>query len=224
MTTPRRLATLRDRPRSDGCRPGHGRTARGFWPPRRLPGASIEPSSARPRICHDSDDSMKNIRQMMRVPTLSRPIRALIGLPILVLLGCYLAMGVQHLRRLDEMGPWPSISGVATNVDYRRTGIGRKASGHLLVSYRYSVDGRAYTATNASYAPDMTREETLRTYEQGKQISLFYDPERPSDSALSKEGGRWTKHVIAVVSLLFVLTVIYIVQNLRRTVPREAAD
>jgi Protein of unknown function (DUF3592) len=140
---------------------------------------------------------------------LNKPLKIIIALIILCFLGCLIAIEIQSLQRLKEIMNWSTTYGVVTKIDYKRTSVGRISSNYLLVSYRYSINGREYENINNSYSPTISSETVSKKYAVGNRIQILYNPINHRDSALSKAGIAWTKGVIAAILLLSALPVIY---------------
>ena len=94
---------------------------------------------------------------------------------------------------------WPSVTGTITS---SRVISGNKSSGRghsrtsavhyeIRVTYRYPVDGMYFTGNRIKINPDSTTirkfaEEELLSYPVGKTVTVYYDPENPEKSVLTR--------------------------------------
>lgn len=104
---------------------------------------------------------------------------------------------------------WPATAGTVTASERKRVTLRTQPR----VVYSYAVNGTSYTSERISFAagvPPKETDEFLARYPVGKNVSVHYSPEKPSDAVL--EPGT-NKHVTAQLRLLLVCFVIIIAVN-----------
>ena len=128
--------------------------------------------------------------------------KTLLGLVVSVL-GLLVLSLIFVLPGLGTFG-WESTSGTIDSYSKRRASSTRRNREPLKVRYSYEVDGRTYSSDRyvigtALMAPGA---QTMRT---GTPVTVYYDPDQPSSSVLSRGiGGRTLLFLLPFVILLFV--------------------
>jgi len=113
---------------------------------------------------------------------------------------------------------WPSVDGVIA--DAHLVGVPDTEGAHLseYVAYSYTIDGRSYRNDRLRFGPHVrapssvpqydpepdfptTRAELERHYPRGRPVRVFYDPQHPEVSVLSRAPSPlvWTLLGVAVV-------------------------
>jgi len=132
---------------------------------------------------------------------------------ILLLLGLFFALfGVYFIALGNESGSWPETQGTIVSVTIRTDSYlaGNAASTpeqkergrryYPSITYRWEVDGRSFTGSRyrlgTTHEKFEEREQAVvaaARYRNGAPISVFYDPEDPSQAVLdrSASGAVW---------------------------------
>ncbi len=106
--------------------------------------------------------------------------------------------GVDMSRISGESMSWPETEGVITDsyihVYEKSDDDGTSTWHRTVISYSYSVDGEGYSGnsiTLLSTGPDTTdrgkAEIFITDYPKGLHVKVYYDPENPQKSILTKE-------------------------------------
>ena len=117
-------------------------------------------------------------------------------LPLIVLVG----FGIFFYRRYQQSNAarasaqsWPSTTGVvlSSSVQVRRTN--RSRSEYPLVVYQYEVNGKSYQSQRVKASDKFMSvrisgeaQATVARYPVGSSVTVYYDPNTPSESALEK--------------------------------------
>ena len=123
----------------------------------------------------------------------------------LLVLGACAAAAVYALVLLSfsiRARGWPSVDGVIA--DTHLVGVSDTEGAHLseYVAYSYTIDGRSYRNDRLRFGPQVrapsvpqydlepdfptTRAELERHYPRGRPVRVFYDPQHPEVSVLSR--------------------------------------
>ena len=124
--------------------------------------------------------------------------------PLLFLVcgGAALAFGVQERLLMRAASRWDSTEGVVESSQVRAEvresrRNGRTRSHHAYsaeVVYRFTVGGEPFRGDRLRFAavemdsPDAAERE-IAAYPPGRTVTVFYDPQRPSESVLEREAG-----------------------------------
>ncbi|EMI19595.1 putative membrane protein [Rhodopirellula maiorica SM1] len=126
------------------------------------------------------------------------------GVPILlvaalVFLGIFTALGVYLLGEANEnmalaaaSEDWQATEGKILDSGFDVRGIQRrKQAATIRVRYEYTVGGANYTGNKLSFEKQdsfspAVAEAKLKPYPPGAQCTVYYDPEKPTDSVLIK--------------------------------------
>jgi hypothetical protein len=148
------------------------------------------------------------------------------GMFILALLaavvGCdfYTAQAWRHLQAVRN---WPTATGIIREFHTHRGGWNRDEVRYVVdVTYRYTLNNTTYVATNqlpdvflSSFAADKAL-EALRA--RGSYLSIFYNPNDPTDSVLSQDYPRDVLMCFAVLAAATLLAVVWFGRRLTRLV------
>ena len=101
-----------------------------------------------------------------------------------------------------------------TNLDKTTSGIitkseieivGRWGSAGYDIQYEYVIDHRTYTGSQIDYSTKIDYTDKLKKYPLGKQVTVYYDSEKPQYSALEKKSLGF--HIYGqLIALLFCYT------------------
>jgi len=118
---------------------------------------------------------------------------------------------------------WPSVDGTILSSSMEKTSrrvkrtngsSGRKTSYHLNVAYAYEVNQQKYENDRFSYGTESYRKlskakEALARYPKGKRVPVFYDPDNPSHSVLTRgTGTSWIAIVLGGLGLLLAFLIL----------------
>jgi len=116
-------------------------------------------------------------------------------------------------RKASAMQTWPSTPGniVESELRSRRRGSRRIYYPHIV--YQYTVMGQTYTGKRISPGPDSgssRARELVAKYSPGAPVTVYYDPQNPSDAALEIDISRtmprlWFSLVFANLTLCLCL-------------------
>ncbi len=108
-------------------------------------------------------------------------------------------VAIQAIQRQMEIRDWPSSVAQVVDVDIeegwewetKKTVNGekkryREKEYYLLVNYAYEVDGRRYVDNYQALEGDYRSyvEDRMDRFPKGKELTIKYDPENPSDSVV----------------------------------------
>lgn len=124
---------------------------------------------------------------------------------------CY--FGLRNLRLAQQSLSWPSVPGQITVSEIQSHNFGElgDAVDFPVVRYSYSVRGVKYEGSRISYGDGDIRNlglaaatEIVDCYRKGEELSVYYNPDRPSDSVLMFDVGTnvYTMLRIGIVCLL----------------------
>jgi hypothetical protein len=116
-------------------------------------------------------------------------------------------------RKASAMQTWPSAPGsiVESELRSRRRGSRRIYYPHIV--YQYNVMGQTYTGKRISPGPESgssRARELVAKYPPGAPVTVYYDPQNPSDAALEIDISRtmprlWFSLVFANLTLCLCL-------------------
>ncbi len=116
-------------------------------------------------------------------------------------------------RKASAMQTWPSAPGniVESELRSRRRGNRRIYYPHIV--YQYNVMGQTYTGKRISPGPvsgSSRARELVAKYSPGAPVTVYYDPQNPSDAALETDLSRtmprlWFSLVFANLTLCLCL-------------------
>jgi hypothetical protein len=173
----------------------------------------LQPNVA-PRRLRDSDVEFQDSSLEHVFMQLNAPIESYIPS-----FSCYFAAAVLLLSiikcswKVWRMRDWKSVIGVIT-----QTGISTKQlSGELSneigfnpdISYRYVVGGMEFIGNKIGQFPNpiaslSNAQKAIETYPEGSSVTVFYNPQNPSESVLSRSGSPIII-ILALCGLLFLI-------------------
>lgn len=127
-----------------------------------------------------------------------------LGFGILLVAGMVL-----QIRRAASARSWPSVDGVITRSEaehvVERDSDGTSESWHFRVAYEYVVEGRKHVGIIFSTSAMEVNTKgwvhrKVAKYPVGSSVTVFYNPERPSDSAIDRSIG-----LGSILGYLFIL-------------------
>lgn len=142
---------------------------------------------------------------------------------LLILAGLLGSFGVYFLFVGNETQQWPSASGrlmnvaLVTHIDsdpvVTRSTKRLEIEYFIRLDYSYEVNGQSYFSSRYSYgngnvasdyfpSEEVARTEAQKTYGSVKDLTVFYDPEDPSESVL-KPGWNLGTFVPVLMALFF---------------------
>lgn len=125
------------------------------------------------------------------------------GFFVLILLalgGGLIFYGYRSRQKAEASQSWPSTSGQITRSEVKRSS-STDDDGHTTysyypsVEYTYQVSGQAYSSKRMvfgalkGYSNPAKAEADLQAYPLGEQITVYYDPEKPSEAVLERKAG-----------------------------------
>jgi hypothetical protein len=101
-------------------------------------------------------------------------------------------------RKASTMQTWPSAPGsiVESELRSRRRGSRRIYYPHIV--YQYNVMGQTHTGKRISPGPESgssRARELLAKYPPGAPVTVYYDPQNPSDAALERDISKIMPHL-----------------------------
>jgi hypothetical protein len=114
------------------------------------------------------------------------------------------------IQRAKESVAWPSATGTITASGTKKVMFRSQPR----VAYSYAVNGTSYTAERISFAAGVPPKETasvVARYPVGKEVTVHYAPEKPSEAVLEPGTNR---NVMAQLRLLITCFVIIVVVNI----------
>lgn len=113
-----------------------------------------------------------------------------------------LYFGVKAISKAKESLDWPAVKGKiisssverSTRRESTRRSKGRSRTRiyyHANISYEYSVDGKDYEGSQVRFGGTSSQNSgrvnsIVKEFPAGKEISVYYEPENPSESILIK--------------------------------------
>ena len=115
-----------------------------------------------------------------------------------------LIWGQRSRRKAQASQSWPSISGEIVQAEVR-TSTTHDDEGNVeysyypSVTYAYSVEGKPYSSSQIAFGGTIgynqraKAEAKLNDYPVGKPVTVYYNPEKPSEAVLERQasGARW---------------------------------
>ena len=151
-----------------------------------------------------------------------------IGAVILLIVGLGIIAGVYYFYRTAAASQsWPTTSGTVTLSSYYRND-SRDSDGHTSITYgakihyKYQVDGTDYHGDRVSsldYSSSNTKHvhSIMDRYPMGKEVTVHYNPDNPSD-ALLEPGVHWVFYLLfAVGGFLALMGLIRLPGSLRKS-------
>jgi len=140
-------------------------------------------------------------------------IGALIGGPVLILVGGVVAFGFGKpiINDAKQSENWPTVAGeiVRSRVVNSRNSDGDKMYS-AEIEYRYEVDGQEHKSNRVAFGGDGSSSSTsmakkvTRRYPVGKTVDVYYDPDLPADSVL-ETGTSWSSYMVFGIGMAFLL-------------------
>lgn len=129
-------------------------------------------------------------------------------LPFLIIGACVLFFGFRSMGRAKASLEWPSVNGVvaSSEIDKKRGDNGTTYSAEIL--YDYEVGGVTYSSNRVGYGdfgssdPSWAR-KVVNRYPQGKEVTVYYMPDKPEESTLEKGVHKKTYLLPAFGSVFF---------------------
>jgi hypothetical protein len=125
------------------------------------------------------------------------------GIFVLILLafGIYLVVfSIRSKKKTEESQNWPSTTGTVTLAEVKRS-VNRDEDGNESyayfpkVEYSYQVGGETLTGNRLAFGGVLAQsnpapaQKTLERYPLDGQVTVYYDPEKPSDAVLERKAG-----------------------------------
>jgi hypothetical protein len=113
----------------------------------------------------------------------------LFPLPFLIAGANVMFFGLRSMDRAKASTEWPSVRGVVVLSEVDSRGGHRGTSYFAEVLYDYEVDGAKHCSNRIGYGdygysnPNEAR-KTVNRYPKGKEVDVFYMPEKPEESVL----------------------------------------
>ena len=139
---------------------------------------------------------------------------------ILLALGIYLVVfSLRSKKKAEESQNWPSTSGAVTLAEVKRS-VNRDEDGnesyayYPKVEYTYQVGGETYTGKRLAFGgvlaqknPDSVQ-KTLERFPLGGPVTVYYDPEKPTDAVLERQAGglKWGL-IVGIICLVLSLCI-----------------
>lgn len=121
-------------------------------------------------------------------------------------------LGLRYLRLAKASAGWPATQGSITTARVRVDDRGESSeSYHPEITYSYSVMGTSYEGSRRiigatrGYSNRRGAEAFLQAYPVGQQVTVYYDPQKPSEAVL--EAGT-TRGAIGTLIISAVFTLI----------------
>jgi hypothetical protein len=140
-----------------------------------------------------------------------------------------LVRGLIEFRTSRASSDWPSVEGqvvaamVETKVDHDEDGTTTSYSPRI--TYTYSVSGQQYASDQVvigarRHYPSQARAEAKLAYQPGQQVTVYYNPDKPSQAVLEVGAtrGAWGTLLIGIV--FTILGGVVLVINVTNTLAR----
>lgn len=100
---------------------------------------------------------------------------------------------------------WPSAQGVITDSSvtesHDKDGDREK---HASVEYTYAVNGKSYKGHDVNVAASGDADQIAAKYPKGKQVSVYYNPQKPEEAVLEQGGaGVWVWGAVGLGCLAY---------------------
>jgi hypothetical protein len=93
-------------------------------------------------------------------------------------------------RKASAMQTWPSAPGSIVESELRSRRRGNRRIYYPHIVYQYNVMGQTYTGKRISPGPESgssRARELVAKYPPGAPVTVYYDPQNPSDAALERD-------------------------------------
>jgi len=120
---------------------------------------------------------------------------------ILLGLGIYLiAFSLRNKKKAEDSQNWPGTNGTVTLAEVKQS-ISRDEDGHESVSFyphvefTYQISGQTFSGKRISFGGILSQknqaavQQSLTHYAPGSLVSVFYDPQNPSEAVLERKAG-----------------------------------
>lgn len=120
---------------------------------------------------------------------------------------------------------WPSAPGVITDISVTES---RDKDGdrskHASVTYSYAVNGKTYTGHDVNVAASGDADQIAATYPKGKQVPVYYNPQKPEEAVLEQGGaGLWVWGIVGLGCLAYAAYVLIERRKQKRAAPAPSA-
>lgn len=103
-----------------------------------------------------------------------------------------------------ESEHWPTTAGVITRMNVsEHTDRDGSRTKHLDVRYKYAVNGREFEGDRVGVGTSYDTDAVAQAYPVGKQVLVFYNPEKPADAVLQTGASGTTIWALGGFGLLF---------------------
>jgi hypothetical protein len=138
----------------------------------------------------------------------------------LLVLGIYLVVfSLRSKKKAEESQDWPAVPGSITAAEVKRS-VNRDEDGnesyayYPKVEYTYQVGGETLTGKRLTFGGQVAQknpasvQKNLERYPVGGQVTVYYDPVKPSDAVLERQavGMKWSL-VIGIICLVLSLCI-----------------
>jgi hypothetical protein len=122
--------------------------------------------------------------------------------------GFAIFMSIVGWRKGKAIQHWPSTTGTITE-STTAWNYGRISTVAPKLSYAYTVAGREYTGhdiavTEVDTASERDALDKIAPYPLGKEVTVYYDPDKPGDAVLEKSTGGALEGVFGFFGLVLV--------------------
>jgi len=139
---------------------------------------------------------------------------------VLLALGIYLVIfSIRSKKKAEESQNWPSTPGTVTQAEVKCS-VNRDEDGNESyayfpkVEYTYQVGGETFSGKRLAFGGILAQsnpapaQKTLEHYPLGGQVTVYYDPEKPSDAVLERKAGgmKWGL-IIGIICLVLSLCI-----------------
>jgi hypothetical protein len=152
------------------------------------------------------------------------PLPRLVIFLLLLVIGIFIVVREGHLLlKSSQSDSWLSTDGIVKTAEIKqwRAGLRKgRPQYRTVVTYDYSVDGRALTGNTLRLERDtssypFSAEADLRKYAVGTKVKVFYSPTDPSDSVIEPGMSHWNWLLPAVGCIMIAWFSYMIVATLR---------
>ncbi len=128
------------------------------------------------------------------------------GLLYLILAVVCIAGAGLTLYRGSGMDHWPATNGIVTMARVAPGIPGSQQRARYLFAYEYQVEGRSYRSDRYDYSSvGGNRPEGVRRYEEGDQVTVFYNPRHPASATLVKQKPGLAVYLALGLGLVFLV-------------------
>lgn len=94
-------------------------------------------------------------------------------------------------RKVEQASNWPSTTGTVTfsTVEWRRSSDNNGSSAYPVIQYTYQVMGQLLQGRKIAPGPEVGgsgANKVVARYPAGTQVTVYYDPNNPSDAVLER--------------------------------------